>query len=72
MANSTVSILIRFKDGKVRRTLPAAYEGRARLKPGIGVDDGKERPCLKGVYFLRWYEGKRQVWKRLAKTHAMR
>jgi hypothetical protein len=43
MANSTVSILIQFEDDGVRRTPPAADEGRARLQPGIGVDDGKGR-----------------------------
>jgi hypothetical protein len=39
MANSTVSIFIRFKRGGKRQTAAAAYAGKARLKPvsnGIG------------------------------------
>ena len=44
MANTTVSILIRFKDGGRRRTVAASYAGKARLKPGVGFVDGNERP----------------------------
>ena len=39
MVNHTVSILIRFKDGERRRTVAAAYAGKARLKPGVGLFD---------------------------------
>lgn len=63
MANSTVSILIRFGKGKERRTVAAAYAGKARLKPGIGIVDGKERPCPGAIYCLRWYNGLKQVWR---------
>jgi hypothetical protein len=56
MANHSVSILIRFKDGERRRTVAAAYAGKARLKPGVGLVDGKQRPCERGVYWLGWYK----------------
>jgi len=65
VANTTVSILIRFKEGDERRTVPAAYSGRARLKPGIGIVKRKERPCPGAIYWLRWYDGPKQVWKRV-------
>ena len=54
--NSTASIFIRSKDGK-RRCVAAVYAGKARLKPGIGVVEGKERSCPGGVYWIRWYQG---------------
>ena len=56
MANHSVSILIRFKDGERRRTVAGAYAGKARLKPGVGLVDGKQRPCERGVYWLGWYK----------------
>ncbi len=66
MANSTVSIFIRFKRGGKRQTAAAAYVGKARLKPGTGRDrKGREFPCPAGVYWLRWYDGPKQVWKRV-------
>ena len=65
MVNSTVSIFIRFKSGGKRRTAAAAYAGKARLKPGIGKHNGKEIPCPAGVYWLRWYDGPKQVWQRV-------
>ena len=41
MANHTVGILIRFPDGQKRRTVAAAYAGKARLKSVVGlVDEG--------------------------------
>ena len=48
MANTTVSIFMRFGKGKERRLVAAAYAGKGLLKPGIGNVDGKERPrqCL--------------------------
>ena len=65
MANHTVSISIRFQDGERRRTVAAANAGKARLKPGVGLVDGKERPCERGIYWLRWYNGRKQVWRRI-------
>jgi len=65
VANTTVSILIRFKDGGRRRTVAASYAGKARLKPGVGFVDGNERPCPEGTYWLRWYNGPKQVWRRI-------
>lgn len=65
MANTTVSILIRFKESNKRRTVAAAYAGKARLKPGIGIVNGKERPCPGAIYWLRWYNGPKQVWRRV-------
>jgi hypothetical protein len=65
MANHTVSILIRFRDGNRRRTVAVAYAGKARLKPGVGLVDGRERPCEGGIYWLRWYNGSKQIWKRI-------
>jgi hypothetical protein len=65
MANSTVSIFIRFKSGGKRQTVGTAYAGKARLKPGTGKQNGKEFPCPTGVYWLRWYDGLKQVWKRV-------
>ena len=62
--NTTVSILICYRDRGRRRTVSAAYAGQARLKPGIGRDrKGREFPCPGGVYYIRWYAGKKQVWK---------
>jgi hypothetical protein len=65
MANSTVSIFICFKSGGKRQTVASAYAGKARLKPSIGKQNGKEFPCPAGVYWLRWYHGPKQVWKRV-------
>jgi integrase/recombinase XerD len=62
--NTTVSILICYRDWGRRRTVSAAYAGQARLKPGIGRDrKGREFPCPGGVYYIRWYQGKKQLWK---------
>jgi integrase/recombinase XerD len=62
--NTTVSILICYRERGRRRTVSAAYAGQARLKPGIGCDrKGREFPCPGGVYYIRWYQGKKQVWK---------
>lgn len=66
MANTTVSILIRFGKGKNRKTVAAAYAGKARLKPGIGRDKKRrEFPCPGGIYWLRWYNGPKQEWRRV-------
>jgi hypothetical protein len=54
MANRTVSIFVRFTEQGKRNTLPATYIGNARLRPHPG-----------GVYWIRWYEGTRQRWKRI-------
>jgi integrase len=62
--NTTVSILICYRERGRRKTVSAAYAGQARLKPGIGRDKrGREFPCPGGVYYIRWYQGKKQVWK---------
>ena len=62
--NTTVSILICYRERGRRKTVSAAYAGQARLKPGIGCDrKGREFPCPGGVYYIRWYQGKKQVWK---------
>jgi len=60
--NTTVSILICYRERGRRKTASAAYAGQARLKPGIGCDrKGREFPCPGGVYYIRWYQGKKQV-----------
>jgi integrase/recombinase XerD len=65
MANTTVSILICFTENSRRRTVAAAYAGNARLKPLIGKSKGRELSCPNGVYYVRWYEGKKQHWKKV-------
>jgi integrase/recombinase XerD len=64
MANTTVSIFICFTENSRRRTVPAAYAGNARLKPMLGKYKGREVLCT-GPYYLRWYVGKKQVWKQV-------
>lgn len=74
VANSTVSIIIRFrKDGR-RDTAAAAYVGRARLKPGIGIKGGREVACPNGVYYIRWYESSKLKAKKVGSdpTEALR
>src|ERR1700674_2858915 len=62
--NTTVSILICYRERGRRKTAAAAYSGNSKLKPGIGKDKkGREFPCPDGVYYIRWYQGKKQVWK---------
>ncbi|MBZ5660374.1 MAG: hypothetical protein LAO08_08185 [Acidobacteriia bacterium] len=65
MANTTVSIFICFTANSRRRTVPAAYAGNSKLKPLVGKSKNREFPCPGGVYYIRWYEGKKQVWKRV-------
>ena len=60
MANTTVSIIIRFAINGKRDTAAAAYAGKARLKRGFGVKAGKEIPTPYGKYYILWYEGTRQ------------
>jgi integrase len=43
----------------------AAYAGNARLKPLIGKSKKREFPCPGGVYYIRWYEGRKQHWKKV-------
>lgn len=65
MANTTVSIILRFKqaDGRVRNLTPV-YSGKSRLKPGWAILDGKEQ-YVGGDYYLRWYKPNGQVWKKI-------
>jgi integrase/recombinase XerD len=68
MANQTVSIFIRFKqDGKQLPAMAAAYAGKSRLKPGVGVKgkDKKEISHCEFDYYLRWYDGTSQRWKKV-------
>src|SRR2546429_336139 len=54
MANRKVSIFVRFKQNSQRKTVPVTYIGNARLAPHPG-----------GVFWIRWYEGSKQCWKRV-------
>ena len=65
MANTTVSIFICFTENSRRRSVPAAYAGNSKLKPMVGKSKGREFPCPGGVYYIRWYQGKKQVWKKV-------
>lgn len=67
--NAKVSIIIRYKDpaGTVRNVRPV-YAGLARLKPGGGIVDGKEQP-VGSNYYLRWYEGGKQAWRKVDGGH---
>src|SRR6266404_2720714 len=54
MANRKVSIFVRFTENDQRKTVSATYTGNARLAPHPG-----------GVFWIRWYEGAKQRWKRV-------
>ena len=64
--NATLFLRIRTTDGK-RRVASPVYNGNHKLKRLFATVDGKPEYHPDGIYYLRYYDGDRQVWERVGK-----
>jgi integrase/recombinase XerD len=63
---ATLFVRIRTADGK-RRIASPVYTANHKLKRLFASVNGKAEYCPSGVYYLRFYDGDRQVWERVGK-----
>jgi integrase/recombinase XerD len=63
---ATLFLRIRTADGK-RRIASPVYTANHKLKRLFATVNGKAEYCPSGVYYLRFYDGDRQVWERVGK-----
>jgi integrase/recombinase XerD len=64
--NATLFLRIRTTDGK-RRVASPVYTANHKLKRLFATVDGKAEYHPEGIYYLRFYDGDRQVWERVGK-----